>query len=244
MDAMEPVPVDGMLVDEEGRGALIRTLLPRERLFAEGAERLTDRELLAVVLGTGTKGRSVFAVCEELLPSPSGIERLEQLTFEELCGARGVGAVGASRLLAVLEIARRMGRARPPPSDPLQSPAAIHSWMRPRMIGERRESVWVLLLDIRRRWMGERLVSVGSLSTSVIHPREVFRPAVGLSASAIVLVHNHPSGDPSPSLEDHQVTARLAEAGAVLGIEFLDHVIVAAEGYRSFREEGWLVDRD
>ena len=98
----------------------------------------------------------------------------------------------------------------------------------------------MLLVDARSRLLGERCISVGSLMASVIHPREVFRPAIGLAAAAVILVHNHPSGDPTPSVEDHQVTARLAEAGQLLGIRLLDHVVVAAEGYRSFRDEGWL----
>jgi DNA repair protein RadC len=103
--------------------------------------------------------------------------------------------------------------------------------------------VVVLLLDARHRLVAQRCVSLGSLMSSVIHPREVFRPAIGLAAAALILVHNHPSGDPTPSVEDHQVTLRLAEAGALLGIRLLDHVVVAADGFRSFKEEGWLPER-
>ncbi len=215
-------------------------LRPREKLRLLGAEGLTDRELLAAVLGCATRRRSVLAVAEDLLRAGGRLDGLSDLGLAELRIVPGVGAAGACRIAAVVEIARRLARAPARGGVVLDAAAKVDALMRRDLGAERRERVHVLLVDARSRLLGERCVSVGSLMSSVIHPREVFRPAIGLAAAAVILVHNHPSGDPTPSVEDHQVTARLAEAGNVVGIRLLDHVVVAADGYRSFRDEGWL----
>ena len=213
---------------------------PRERLRALGSDALSDRELLAIVLGSASRRHSVLAVAEGLLPGEGQLEQLARMGLDELSTRPGLGEAGACRVVALVELCRRMGRARSRAGLPLTSAAAVHELFRGRLAGSRREQVFVVMLDARRRWIAERCVSTGSLMSSIIHPREVFWPAIELASASVVLVHNHPSGDPTPSAEDHQVTLRLQEAGALLGIPLLDQVVVAAEGYRSFREEGWL----
>jgi len=237
-------------------------LRPRERLRLHGAEELADRELLALVLGSATRQRSVIQVADDLLECadlpgrengggprpvrstrPDGLGALADLGLEELSRFEGLGEAGACRIAALVEICRRMARAGARGGATLSDARAVFELVRGELIGERRERVVVLLLDARHRLIAQRCVSLGSLMSSVIHPREVFRPAIGLAAAALILVHNHPSGDPTPSVEDHQVTLRLAEAGALLGIRLLDHVVVAADGWKSFKEEGWLPER-
>lgn len=215
-------------------------LRPREKLRLAGAEALTDRELLAAVLGSATRQRPVLAVAEELLRAVPRLDGLCDLGLAELTAIPGMGEAGACRIAALVEIARRIARAPARGGAVLDSAAAVDALVRRDLARERRERVHVLMVDARHRLLGERCVSVGSLMSSVIHPREVFRPAIGLAAAAVILVHNHPSGDPTPSVEDHQVTVRLADAGALLGIRLLDHVVVAADGFRSFKDEGWL----
>jgi DNA repair protein RadC len=216
---------------------------PRERLRFAGAEALSDRELLALVLGSGTRQRSVIQLAEDLLRGGGRLEALADLGLGELARFEGLGEAGACRVAALVEIGRRMARARARGGAELPDAKAVFELLRGDLIGERRERVVVLLLDARHRLIAQRCVSLGSLMSSVIHPREVFRPAIGLAAAALILVHNHPSGDPTPSVEDHQVTLRIAEAGALLGIRLLDHVVVAADGWKSFKEEGWLPER-
>ncbi len=213
----------------------------RDKLLAGGPTQLSDRELLAVFLDSRpAKGGS--RVRDQLMPEEGQWERFTDLGLADLLALPGVGQAAACRLYCLPEVTRRMAESASRAGLIMGNAETVYRWMRGRLVGERREWVHVLLLDARRRWIGERCVSVGSLSSSSVHPREVFRPAIGLAASAIVLVHNHPSGDPTPSVEDHQVTVRLAEVGALVSIQLLDHVIVATEGYRSFRDEGWLPD--
>jgi DNA repair protein RadC len=218
-------------------------LRPRERLRLLGPESLLDRELLALVLGSAHRCRSVLELADDLLRRCGRLESLADLGLAELARFRGLGEAGACRVTALIEVARRMGCGGARGGLVLSDARAVFELLKPRLVGERRERVLVLLVDARRRLLGERCVSIGSLMSSVIHPREVFRPAIGLSAAGLILVHNHPSGDPTPSVEDHQVTLRLAEAGTLLGIRMLDHVVIAADGYRSFRDEGWLPER-
>jgi DNA repair protein RadC len=181
-------------------------------------------------------------VAADLLAGHSGLGGLGDYGLSELTRFRGLGEAGACRIAATLEIARRLACSGSRGGTVLARAAAVYELLRGRLVGERRECVLALMLDPRHRLLGERCVSTGSLMTAVLHPREVFRPAISLAAASIIVVHNHPSGDPTPSVEDHHVTTRLSEAGRIVGIHLLDHVIVAAEGYRSFREEGWLAE--
>lgn len=215
-------------------------LSPRDKLLLAGAEELSDAELLGMLLAGATRGATAAEVAHALLGRGRPLARLLDVAAGELSAQRGLGRVGACRLQAALELARRLARTPGRAGTRLDTAAAVDALLRGELAGERRERVHVVLVDARQRLLGERCISVGSLMSSVIHPREVFRPAIALAAAGLILVHNHPSGDPTPSSEDHQVTARIAETGTLLGIRLLDHVIIAAEGYRSFRERGWL----
>ena len=211
---------------------------PRERLARLGAPALSSRELVSLLLGTGVPGGSALDLADELLGS--GVHTLASRSLHELERARGLGRAKASRLLAGLELGARIA------SDPggdvpvLDSPAATARYLLPRYSARPVETFGLLALDVRHRLRREVVVSVGCLTASLVHPREVFQEAVVSRAAALVLFHNHPSGDPEPSAEDLALTRRLAQAGTLMGIEVLDHVVLGRGRYVSLKERGVL----
>jgi DNA repair protein RadC len=211
---------------------------PRERLARHGANALSSRELLALLLGTGARGRSALVVADELLSD--GLRSLAARSLAELEGSRGLGRAKASRLLAALEIGARLA------SDPGETAPAFHApadagrYLLPRYAARPVETFGLLALDVRHRLRREAVVSVGCLTASLVHPREVFQEAVVSRAAALVLFHNHPSGDPEPSAEDLALTRRLAAAGTLMGIEILDHLVLGAGRFVSLKERGVL----
>jgi DNA repair protein RadC len=211
---------------------------PRERLHAHGVSALSEAELLALLLRTGRRGSDALGVASTLLARCGGLAALCRLSQAELGNQPGLGPAKAASLLAASEMGRRMASRRLRRGDPIRSPADVYDHFFQRMRGEQREHFMVLLLDGRQCVMSDSQVSQGTLTASLVHPREVFRTAVGAAAASLVLVHNHPSGDPTPSAEDLAVTQRLVEAGTVLGIRVLDHVVVGEHGYYSFEEHG------
>ena len=213
---------------------------PRERLRARGAEALSAAELIALLLRTGARGRDAVDVARTLLARCGGLDRLECAPPCELATVPGVGAAKAASLAAAFELGRRCATSHLPEGAALRSPEDVFRRFALRLRRLAQERFLVVLLDGRHRVVGEEVISQGTLTASLVHPREVFRPALRASAAALILVHNHPSGDPTPSAEDRAVTSRLAEAGEILGIRVLDHVVVAERGYVSLREEGSL----
>lgn len=213
---------------------------PRERLRTSGIEALSAAELIALLLRTGARGTDAVAVARALLARCGGLDRLESAPACELAAVPGVGAAKAATLLAAFELGRRCACSHLPEGAALRSPQDVFHHFAARLRRLSQERFLVVLLDGRHRVIGEELVSQGTLTASLVHPREVFRPALRASAAALILVHNHPSGDPTPSAEDRAVTSRLARAGEILGIRVLDHVIVAERGYVSLCEEGGL----
>jgi DNA repair protein RadC len=211
---------------------------PRERLFQLGAEALTDAELLALLLRTGARGASVLETAARLLEDHAGLAGLSRSSALELVRGPGIGPAKAASVFASLEIGRRVAGRRLREGAPIRDPADVFRHFHPKLRAARQECFVVLLLDGRHRLIREELVSRGTLTASLVHPREVFRPALAACAAALILVHNHPSGDPTPSPEDREVTRRLARAGDILGVAVVDHVVVAERGYRSLREEG------
>ena len=211
---------------------------PRERLFQLGPEALTDAELLALLLRTGARGASVLETAARLLEDHAGLAGLSRSSALELVGGLGIGPAKAASVFASLEIGRRVAGRRLREGAPIRDPADVFRHFHPKLRAARQECFVVLLLDGRHRLIREELVSRGTLTASLVHPREVFRPALAACAAALILVHNHPSGDPTPSPEDREVTRRLARAGEILGVAVVDHVVVAERGYRSLREEG------
>ncbi len=213
---------------------------PRERLQSLGSHALGDDELLALLIRTGSRGRGGLVLARELLEHCGGLRGVARATPGEIAGAPGMGAAKTATVLAALEISRRLAAHRLHPGDAIRSPEDVHRHFFPRLRDTFQEFFVVLLLDGRHRILREVVVSQGTLTASLVHPREVFRPALQDAAAALILVHNHPSGDPTPSREDREVTERLVEAGELLGVRVLDHLVVAEGGYHSFSEAGLL----
>jgi DNA repair protein RadC len=211
---------------------------PRERLARHGAPALSNRELIALLLGTGSSGVSALDLADGLLAQ--GLRELASRSLADLERRPGLGRAKATRVLAGLEIGARLaseaGGARPF----LGSSAEVARHLLPRYGARPVETFGLLALDVRRRLRHEAVISVGCLTASLVHPREVFQEAIAGRAAAILVFHNHPSGDPEPSAEDLALTRRLASAGALLGIELLDHVILGAGRYVSLRDRGAL----
>jgi DNA repair protein RadC len=217
---------------------------PRERLVALGADALSHAELIAILLRTGLKGTNAVEVARQLLHMFQSLQALAGASVEDLRKVRGIGRDKAVTLVAAFTLARKMAEDLRHESPTLDNPAAIAALMREDCRLRRVETFQVLLLNTRRRLIRVEQVSHGTLDTLLVHPRDVFRMAISANASAIVLVHNHPSGDPSPSDADMRVTRDLVRAGQLLKIDVLDHVILGlatserAKDYVSLRELG------
>jgi DNA repair protein RadC len=214
---------------------------PRERLRQLGVRALTTAELVTVVLGHGTGRHSARAIADALLARSDGkVTRMAALPLGVMTSLPGMGVARASALIAALELGRRLAGERLTDGLPMHSPAEVAACFAPRLIGLPVEEFHVGLLDAKHRLERDVLVSTGLLNVSLAHPREVFREAIADRAAAIVLVHNHPSGDPTPSPADRAVTAQLVEAGRILDIPVLDHVIIGRGRFLSFAEAGLL----
>ncbi len=214
--------------------------LPRERLDALGPEALSDAELLSLLLRTGARGVDVLQLAARLLSTHGGLPGLARVGPRDLARLAGVGPTKSATVCAAVELGRRLATRRLDPGAALRSPADVFHHFHPRLRHATQERFFVVLLDGRHRVIRHELVSQGTLTASLVHPREVFRPALREAAAALVLVHNHPSGDPTPSREDRDVTVRLMRAGEILGVPVIDHVVVAERGFCSLREEGAL----
>jgi DNA repair protein RadC len=214
---------------------------PRERLWAIGPAALTGQELLAIVLGTGCAGRDALAVAESLLERVDGsLRRLAVRPPAELVGVPGVGRGKAARVTAALELGRRLGAEEMPPPERIRGPADVHRYYAARLRDLTVEEFHVLALGSQSQVQGALLITRGILNSSLVHPREVFRAAIAEAAAGIIVVHNHPSGDPTPSADDRAVTRQLVEAGRMLDVPVYDHVIVGGDRYVSFAEAGLL----
>ena len=241
VEARSPAPDhDGPQVARSARLAdLPPQERPRERLARLGPGALASRELLAVLVGTGARGASSLDVADAMLGP--GLHALAARSLPELERVRGLGRAKAVRVLAALELGARLasdgGAASPPP---LHSPQEAARYLLPRYGTRPVENFGLLALDARHRLRREAVISVGCLTASLVHPREVFQEAVVSRAAALVLFHNHPSGDPEPSAEDLALTRRLAAAGSLMGIEILDHLVLGAGRYVSLKERGHL----
>jgi DNA repair protein RadC len=208
---------------------------PREKLDRSGVGTLGDNELLAVVIGHGTAGASALSVAEGLLSASGGVHGLTRMTRDQIAAVPGLGAALASRVQAGVELGRRT-LSRAPRSRPLiRGPRDAAELLLPQYGAHAVEHAGVVLLDARHRLVKVQQISVGSMDASVVHPREVFRPAITLGAAAVVLFHNHPSGDPTPSEDDLALTRRLDAAADVVGIDLLDHIVLADARYCSIR---------
>lgn len=211
---------------------------PRERLARHGAAALSNRELLALLVGTGAPRASALDLAEGLLLS--GLRGLASRSLAELEEERGLGRAKATRLLAALELGTRLASEGRSASPSFRTPEESARYLLPRYGARPVETFGLLALDVRNRLKKEAVVSIGCLTSSLVHPREVFQEAVVCRAAALVLFHNHPSGDPEPSAEDVALTRRLAAAGHLMGIEVLDHLILGAGRFVSLKDRGIL----
>lgn len=211
---------------------------PREKLERLGPSGLGDNELLALVLGSGSRGSGALTLANRLLEHAGGLHRLAHVTAGELQQVEGAGRARAAQVLAAVELGRRTlvraGEDRPL----LNTPRQLAAHLLPQYGARPVEQFGIVMLDTKHRVIRIKIVSVGSLDGTVVHPREVFREATAASASAIVLFHNHPSGDPTPSADDLILTTRLVSAGDIMGIAVLDHLILAERRYFSLVESG------
>lgn len=213
---------------------------PRERLEDLGPSALSDAELLALVLRSGGRGASCVELGRRVLAAFGGLRGAARASVAELARIPGLGPARSASLVAAFELGRRAIGPRLENGSAFTSSAEVFAHFRGPLSGLRREVFHVLLLDAKHRKLRDVRVSEGSLTATLVHPREVFAPAVRESAAAVVLAHNHPSGDPAPSAEDREITRRLRGAGDLVGVRVLDHVIVGADAYFSFADAGEL----
>jgi DNA repair protein RadC len=211
---------------------------PREKLMQLGPQYVSDSELLAILIGTGTQGFSAVDIARTLLREFSSLSGLGSRSPSELKNIRGMGQAKAVILAAAFELGRRYQQEAFNPSLILHSPEDVARYFIPRMRGARTESFYIAMLNTANIVIGVRRISEGSLNASIVHPREVFRTAVVESAASIIAVHNHPSGNTEPSREDIALTQQLIQAGKMMSIPLLDHLIIAGEQFTSLRERG------
>lgn len=213
---------------------------PRERLARYGSEALSNLELLAILLGSGSAQKHVLDLASELLERFGSLERLFAAKFEELMEIKGIGKVRAVQLKAAFVLGKRLVEFEAESRFAIEDANSLASYLRPELALRKTEAALLLLCDAKRRVFHRETIAVGTLSEVLLHPREVFSSAIRQAAHSIVVAHNHPSGDPSPSKRDVEMTCALEAAGKLLGIFLFDHLIVVRNGYFSFREKGLL----
>jgi DNA repair protein RadC len=215
---------------------------PREKLLAQGSRVLSEAELLAIILrnGNASTGESAMDHARVLLGHFGGLQGIDAASVGELSAVKGIGPAKVAQIKASLEIGRRMGTQKWETGKPLRSSEDVYRHFRDHLAGEKRELFYVVLLNNKNRKIREVKISEGSLTASLVHPREVYNPVIRDSAAAVIFVHNHPSGDPAPSPEDIDITRRLKEVGDVMGIRVLDHVVIGHDRFFSFSDKGMI----
>ncbi|WP_203333118.1 RadC family protein [Planococcus beigongshangi] len=213
---------------------------PRERLINQGATSLSNQELIAIMLRTGTRQESVLHLANRVLHHFEQIQQMKDASIEELTSINGIGQAKAVQLLAAVELGRRLSSKQTDAKYTIRSPKDAASYLMADMTSLKQEHFVVLFLNIKNQVLHRQTIFVGSLNASIVHPREIFREAVRRSAASIVCAHNHPSGNPAPSPEDIAVTKRLMEAGSIVGIELLDHLIIGDHQFISLNEKGYM----
>lgn len=213
---------------------------PRERLLRQGAMSLSNQELLAILLRTGTKEESVLVLANRVLSTFERLHHLKHATIEEMVAIKGIGEVKAIQILAAIELGRRLSQKQNDDKYTVRSPQDVAAYLMPDMTSLSQEHFVVLFLDVKNQIIHKKTIFIGGLNASIVHPREIFREAVKRSAASIICAHNHPSGVPTPSPEDIEVTKRIQEAGYIIGIELLDHVIIGDHQFISLKEKGFI----
>lgn len=212
---------------------------PRERLIKNGASSLSDSELLAIILRTGSKQENVINLSQRILREHN-IKQLSQINPGQLMKIHGIKESKAAQIAACFEIARRLESFNEDEKPKINSPEDVYRRMYPKMREHKKEMFIELCLNTKNRIIREEIISIGSLNANIVHPREVFKLALAESAAHIIVAHNHPSGDPTPSREDIEITKKLAETGNIIGITILDHVIIGDGRHFSMKEAGHI----
>ncbi len=212
---------------------------PYEKFRHWGSEALSDRELLAIILRSGTRGENALELAGRLLYHErlDGLLDLHKYTFESLRQIKGIGDVKATQILCLIELGKRLAKARAKLPLCFSDPRTVAEYYMEDLRHQPREILKLLMLNTKAALIAEKDISVGTVNASLVSPREVFIEALAVGAVSIILLHNHPSGDPTPSLEDGKVTRRIKEGGALLGVELLDHIVIGDRRYYSFRQE-------
>jgi len=213
---------------------------PRERLQKIGAENLSAQELLALVIGRGIPKKSVMTIAQELISTFGNVNAISQATLEELCQIKGIGIAKAAQIKASFELAKRENLETDEENFDIKNPEAVCKLISSTIKEKAKEHFKLILLNSRNKKIGISTISVGTLTTSLVHPREVFKEALAHSAASVILAHNHPSGDPEPSEDDLKITRKLVESGKILGVEVIDHIIIGKNNFYSFREKGLI----
>lgn len=219
---------------------LATTERPRERLAESGAEALSNAELLAILLRVGVTGENAVQLGQRLLQHFGGLSGVHRASLVEVQNQRGVGSAKAAQIKAAIELGRRLAREGPEERPAVQSPKDAADLVQYEMSALTQEELWVLLLDTRHRVLGVEKLYKGSLNSSMVRVGELFKPAIHRSAAAIIVVHNHPSGDPTPSPEDLSLTKAVQQAGKLLDIELIDHLVIGQGRYVSLKERGLI----
>ncbi|MHC2203758.1 RadC family protein [Paenibacillus sp. PvR053] len=213
---------------------------PRERMIQYGAQALSNAELLAILLRTGTFQESAVHVAQRLLRESGGLRKLSDMSMEQFTEIKGIGAAKALQIQAGIELGRRMARSAMNETVIIRSPQDVASLLMEDLRYLQKEHFVCLFLNTKNHVIGQETLSMGSLNASIVHPREVFRAAIKRSSASIVCAHNHPSGDPTPSPEDVQITKRLVQAGDIVGIDVLDHIVIGDQRFVSLKELGMM----
>lgn len=209
---------------------------PRERLLKLGVEVLSAQEVLALILGRGIKDESVMVTSQKLLSKFGNLKNIAAASVEELTEIKGIGPAKAAQIKAAFELSKRLENSFDEgQKTTVKSPEDAIKSVKNQLKGKKKEHFLILSLDTRNHLINTHTISIGSLDSSIVHPREVFKEAISSTAASVIFVHNHPSGDPTPSEDDVKLTKRLVEAGEILGIEVLDHIIVCDRDYLSMK---------
>ena len=211
---------------------------PRERLIKYGPEVLSNSELLAILIRTGTKSESAIRIAQKMVGTTEGLQFVSTSTVQELSQIKGIGNAKASQIKAAVELGRRLRNFRIDHKIKINKPQDAVEILMEDMRYLKKEHLRVVFLNTKNIVIDVKDLSIGSLSTSVVHPREIFSEAIRKSSSSIIVCHNHPSGDPTPSQEDINITRRLFEVGKLIGIDLLDHLIIGDGNYVSLKEKG------
>ncbi len=213
---------------------------PREKLQTIGAGSLSEEELLAIIISTGTREHSAIALGQQIVQKAKSIRGLADLTLDDLTSIKGIGYAKATKIYASLELSKRISKSRGVEAFKIDSPESIAQIYMEELRYLKKEIVKLLLIDTKGSIVGDVLLSEGSLNASIVHPREVYKEALLRSANKVIIIHNHPSGDPSPSEQDIQLTQRLMEAGIIIGVELLDHIIIGDGQFNSLKRMGYI----